>query len=274
MARAPKLGIIAGGGAYPAQIIAACQQQGRPFHVLALEGQSDHPVIDTVPHTRLRLGAAGEAERVLREEGCQEVILAGHVRRPSLREIRPDARAAKVLMKASMKAWGDDSLLGAIIKEFEKSGFRVVGIESILEDLLAPEGQIGRHKPDIDADTDVARGIEVARGLGTLDVGQSVVVQQGIVLGVEAIEGTDALIERCGTLRREGPGGVLVKLTKPGQDRRVDLPTIGVNTVRASAAAGLRGIAVEAGGTQIIDRAAVIGAADDAGLFVIGIKPG
>jgi DUF1009 family protein len=273
MARAPKLGIIAGGGAYPAQIIAACQQQGRPFHVLALDGQSDHPVIETVPHTRVRLGAAAEAERVLREEGCEDVILAGHVRRPSLREIRPDARAAKVLMKASMKAWGDDSLLGAIIKEFEKSGFRVVGIESIFEDLLAPEGSMGRHQPDAEADTDIARGIEVARGLGTLDVGQSVVVQQGIVLAVEAIEGTDALLERCRTLRREGPGGVLVKLTKPGQDRRVDLPTIGVNTVRGSAAAGLRGIAVEAGGTQIIDRAAVVDAADDAGLFLIGIKP-
>ncbi len=273
MARAPKLGIIAGGGAYPAQIIAACQQQGRPFHVLALEGQADHPAIESVPHTRIRLGAAGEAERVLREEGCEDVILAGHVRRPSLREIRPDARAAKVLMKASMKAWGDDGLLSAIIREFEKSGFRVVGVEAILDDLLAPEGQIGRHKPDAEAETDIARGIEVARGLGALDVGQSVVVQQGIVLGVEAIEGTDALIERCGALRREGPGGVLVKLAKPGQDRRVDLPTIGLDTVRGAHAAGLRGIAVEAGGTQIIDRAAVTDAADAAGLFLVGVRP-
>lgn len=272
MAEAAKLGIIAGGGAYPAQIIAACQQQDRPFHVLAIEGQADHPAIDAVPHTWVRLGAAADAEKVLRAEGCEEVILAGHVRRPSLREIRPDARAAKVLLKATMKAWGDDSLLGAIIKEFEKSGFRVVGVDAILSDLLAPEGPIGRHRPDTDAQRDIERGIAVARGLGALDVGQSVVVQQGIVLGVEAIEGTDALIRRCGGLKREGPGGVLVKLVKPGQDRRVDLPTIGVATVEGAQAAGLRGIAVEAGGTQILDRAAVAAAADTAGLFVIGVR--
>lgn len=272
MAEAAKLGIVAGGGAYPAQIIAACQQQDRPFHVLAIEGQADHPAIDAVPHTWVRLGAAADAEKVLRAEGCEEVILAGHVRRPSLREIRPDARAAKVLLKATMKAWGDDSLLGAIINEFEKSGFRVVGVDAILSELLAPEGPIGRHRPNADAQRDIERGIAVARGLGALDVGQSVVVQQGIVLGVEAIEGTDALIRRCGELKRDGPGGVLVKLVKPGQDRRVDLPTIGVATVEGVQAAGLRGIAVEAGGTQILDRAAVAAAADTAGLFVVGVR--
>jgi DUF1009 family protein len=274
MAGAPKLGIIAGGGAYPAQIIAACQQQDRPFHVLAIEGQADHPAIDAAPHTWLRLGAAGEAEKVLRAEGCQEVILAGHVRRPSLREIRPDARAAGVLLKATMKSWGDDSLLGAIIKEFEKSGFRVVGVDTILSELLAPAGPVGRHRPDADARRDIDRGVAVAQGLGALDVGQAVVVQQGIVLGVEAIEGTDALIRRCGELRRDGPGGVLVKLVKPGQDRRVDLPTIGVETVRVADAAGLQGIAVQAGGTQILDRPAVVEAADAAGLFVVGIEVG
>ncbi len=272
MAEAPKLGIIAGGGDFPAQIIAACQRQDRPFFVLALEGQADHPSVEASPHAWVRLGAAAETERILRAEGVEEVIFAGHVRRPSLREIRPDARAAKVLLKATMKAWGDDSLLGAIIKEFEKSGMRVVGVDSILSELLAPKGPLGRHRPDKDAERDIARGIEVAKGLGALDVGQSVVVQQGIVLGVEAIEGTDALIRRCGELRRDGPGGVLVKLVKPGQDRRVDLPTIGVETVRAAEAAGLRGIAVQAGGAQILDRPGVAAAADATGLFVVGIE--
>jgi DUF1009 family protein len=109
--------------------------------------------------------------------------------------------------------------------------------------------------------------------LGALDVGQAAVVQQGIVLGVEAVDGTDALLARCGPLRRDGPGGVLVKVAKPGQDRRADLPTIGPQTVAAAAAAGLSGIAVEAGATFVADRTAVAAAADRAGLFVVGVAP-
>jgi DUF1009 family protein len=123
------------------------------------------------------------------------------------------------------------------------------------------------------ARADIARGVAVARTLGALDVGQAVVVQHGVVLGVEAIEGTDRLLERCALLRGDGPGGVLVKLAKPGQERRVDLPTIGVETIARAAKAGLRGIAAEAGGTLIVDKDAVIAAADAGGLFVVGIDP-
>ena len=108
--------------------------------------------------------------------------------------------------------------------------------------------------------------------MGAADVGQATVIQDGLVLGVEALEGTDALLARCGPLRRQGPGGVLVKLRKPGQERRADLPTIGVATVEAAAQAGLRGIAVEAGGTLVVDAPAVTDAADRAGLFLIGMK--
>ena len=108
--------------------------------------------------------------------------------------------------------------------------------------------------------------------MGAADVGQATVIQDGLVLGVEALEGTDALLERCAPLRRAGPGGVLVKLSKPGQERRADLPTIGVKTVEGAAAAGLRGIAVEAGGTLVVDAPAVIAAADRQGLFLVGIK--
>jgi hypothetical protein len=127
--------------------------------------------------------------------------------------------------------------------------------------------------PDAQAEDDIALGFRVVRALGALDIGQAAVVQQGLVLGLEAIEGTDALIARCAALRREGPGGVLVKAPKPGQERRADLPTIGRRTVEAAAAAGLRGIAVEAGASLVIDHAAVAVAADRAGLFVVGVAP-
>lgn len=271
-APAPKLGIVAGGGDLPAQVIEACEKSGRPFYVVAVEGQADHPAIERVPHTFVRLGEARRVEKIARAEGIEEVVLAGWVRRPSLRAIRPDGRALRFLLKAGFRALGDDSLLSAIIKEVETAGYRVVGVHDIVEDLLAPEGQYGKIAPDEQAWQDIRRGLDVALGLGRVDVGQTVAVQQGIVLAVEAIEGTDAMIRRAGTLQRAGPKGVLVKLPKPGQERRVDMPTIGVKTVEEIAAAGLRGIAVEAGGALAIDLPGIVEAADRHKIFVIGMK--
>jgi DUF1009 family protein len=217
------------------------------------------------------LGAAGEGFRLLRQAGVEELVFAGGIKRPTVMSLRPDWRAAKFFARIGYRALGDNGFLSAVIKEMEVEGFRVIGADTILGKALATVGPFGRHAPDAQAESDIARGLEVARSLGALDIGQSVVVQQGLVLGVEAIEGTDALIARCAALRREGPGGVLVKIAKPGQERRADLPTIGTRTVAAATSAGLRGIAVEAGSTLVIDRVGVIEAADRAGLFVIGV---
>ena len=268
-----KLAIIAGGGTLPALLVQACREVGRPFLVVGLEGQADGGTLEGVPLTWCRLGAAAEGERILREFGAEEVVFVGKVRRPSLKEIRPDWRALKVIVKATVRALGDDGLLRAIIREFEASGFRVVAPHEVVRDLLANEGPYGRIRPDRQARIDIERGMAVAKAIGALDIGQAAVVQQGIVLGVEGIEGTDALIVRAGALQREGPGGVLVKAAKPRQERRIDLPGIGVETVEAVARAGLRGIAVEAGGALVIDRAKVAARADDLGIFVVGTPP-
>ncbi len=136
-----------------------------------------------------------------------------------------------------------------------------------------PSGPLTETRPDPVAWRDIRRGVEVVQALGAVDVGQGCVVQQGIVLAVEAVEGTDAMLARAGELRREGPGGVLVKLAKPGQDRRLDLPTVGSETVAQAAKAGLRGLAVEAGGALIMEQARMVEAADEAGLFLYGIDP-
>lgn len=269
-----KLGILAGGGLLPVRVIDACRATGRAFFVLAFEGHTDPATVTGVPHAWVRLGAVGEALQRLREAGVKDVVMAGPVLRPSFDELRPDWRGALFLAKIGVRALGDDGILSAVVRELESEGFHVVGADDIFNGLRTPEGLCGRHTPDESAWSDIARGIEVVRAIGAVDVGQAAVVQQGIVLGVEAIEGTDALLERCGPLRRQGRGGVLVKISKPGQERRVDLPTIGVDTVSRAAAAGLRGIALEAGGTLIIDRPAVAHAADQAGLFVIGVKVG
>jgi UDP-2,3-diacylglucosamine hydrolase len=146
-------------------------------------------------------------------------------------------------------------------------------VHEILAEALGPAGLLSRAGPDAMAMADIRRGIVVARALGAVDVGQGCVVQQGIVLAVEAAEGTDAMLARCAELAWPGPGGVLVKLVKPGQDRRTDLPTIGPETIRAAIAAGLRGVAFEAGGTILAQRDTTIAAADAAGIFLLGLDP-
>lgn len=268
---ASKLGIVAGGGEFPGLVIAACRAQNRPFHVLALSGHADAAVIGDAPVDWIRLGEAGTGFKLLKQAGVEEVVMIGPVRRPTLRELAPDFRTTRFFAKVGLKALGDDGLLRAVAREVEEEGFHIVGVDQVLSDCLAVPGLYGAVAPDAQAEADIQRGREVAKGIGALDVGQAVVVQQGIVLAVEAVEGTDAMIRRCAGLQREGLGGVLVKVRKPGQDRRLDLPTIGVATVREAAVAGLRGIAVEAGGALVLGRDAVAAEADHLGLFVLGI---
>jgi DUF1009 family protein len=266
------LGIVAGSGALPRRLIESCRAAGRGVFVLALEGEAEPATVDGVPHAWCRIGAAAHGFDLLRANAVTDLILAGAVRRPSLSALRPDWRAAKFFARVGYRALGDDGLLSAVIKELEREGFRVVGVDDLLEaDALLPAGPLGRFQPDARATADIEHGLRLARAIGALDIGQAVVVQQGLVLGVEAIEGTDGLLRRCAGLRRDGPGGVLVKTAKPGQEQRVDRPTIGAHTLVLAVEAGLRGIAAEAGATLILDRAEVIRAADEAGLFVVGV---
>ena len=198
--------------------------------------------------------------------------MIGHVRRPSLLELKPDWLAMKALARISFNALGDDGLLRAVGNAIEQEcGVKVIGAHEVLGGILTREGALGTVAPDSEAQRDITRGIAVARALGLVDVGQSVIIQQELVLGVEAIEGTDALITRCADLRREGAGGVLVKLAKPQQDDRFDLPAVGCTTVKKAAESGLRGIALEAGRSILIDRDQVKQLADEAGIFVVGI---
>ena len=269
---AGKLGILAGGGVLPRLLVNACRNNDRDVFILAFEGHTPPETPDGVEHAWVRLGAVGTALATLKNAGVQEIVLAGPIRRPSIVELRPDGVGLKLLAKAGARAFGDDGLLRAIIGQLEDEGFTIVGIDDVLEGIKASTAPLGKYEPDTIALEDVARGVEVLRHLGAADVGQAVVVQQGIVLGVEAAEGTDGLIARCGALAREGPGGVLIKLRKPGQEDRADLPTIGTETVRQAHHAGIRGIAVEAGATLVISAEAAIREADEAGMFIIGIS--
>ncbi len=265
------VGILAGGGNLPRLLVSACRARGDAVFVVVIEGHADPADFADTPHAVVRLGALGEALRRLREAGARDVVFAGSLRRPSLAALRPDARGAVFLARIGGRMLGDDGLLRAVAEEFEKDGLRLVGAHEVMGELLAREGAYGSLRPDAEAEADIARAFAVAKGVGALDVGQGAVSQQGIVLAVEAAEGTDRMLARCAELRREGRGGVLVKVCKPGQDRRLDLPTVGVATVEAAAAAGLSGIAVEAGAALVVEAEAMARRADELGLFVVGL---
>ncbi len=270
--RKPKLGIIAGGGRLPLQLIECCQSSGREFFVIALEGIADMGPITAVPHAVVRIGAVGESLEKLKAAGARELVLAGRVKRPALSGLRPDFVGAKLVARLGGAFFsGDDALLKSVISFLEDEGFSVVGADDVLSGLLAAPGVLGKVAPDARADADIAQGVKVARALGAVDVGQAVIVEHGYVLGVEAAEGTDQLIARCANLKREGKAGVLVKLKKPAQEGRVDLPSIGPDTVEKLAAAGFCGMAVEAGGSLIVDQDKTLARADALGLFIVGV---
>lgn len=270
-----KLGIIAGGGNLPGRLIRRCLDTGRSFFVIAIEGNAEPDLVnETIPHLWIRIGQAGTGFKRLAAEKVEEVVMIGTIRRPSFKDLVPDMRTTAFFAKIGGRALGDDGILRALIKEIEAEKMRVVGIQEVMSDVLVKSGVLTRKKPSKTDFDDIRRGVTVAFELGRLDVGQSVVIQEGLVLGVEGIEGTDELIKRCSGYKRKGSGGVLIKLRKPQQDMRIDLPTVGSRTLENAKQSGLNGLAVHAGNTLIADEEDFIRQADKLGLFVIGIEPG
>jgi hypothetical protein len=272
------VGLIAGGGALPFAVADSLAARGVSSVLFALRGACDAQMVERFRHHWISIGQLGRATKLFRAEGCRDLVFIGALTRPALSEIRLDwgtLRVAKQVWAAFRG--GDDHLLSGIGRILERDGFRMVGIGDVAPDLLMPAGCLTRAAPDAQAHADIARGFEVLRAMSPFDVGQAVVVIDGHVVGVEDIEGTDGLLARIARLRAQGRirsaamRGVLVKAPKSGQDLRFDLPTVGPKTIDGARDAGLAGIAVVAGATQIVDPQAVIAAADAAGLFVTGV---
>lgn len=269
------LGLIAGGGDLPKAIAESVRDSGRNVFVVSL-GADDW--VGEFPHIAAALGEVGKVLNALREAGCGDVVLAGRLARPKFSELKLDAKGVLVaprIVAAARK--GDDALLRAVVDTFSREGFNAVGAHEAAPGLLAEAGVLGRIKPSREDEDDIAAAFKIVRRLGELDVGQAAVVCEGLPLVVEAAEGTDAMIARVATLPAHFRGdekhrkGVLAKAPKPIQDRKTDLPVIGVATVRNAASVGLKGIAVEAGGALILGKRAVIAEADKLGLFVVGV---
>ncbi|OLP60014.1 hypothetical protein BJF93_10585 [Xaviernesmea oryzae] len=277
--RAGRLAIIAGGGRLPVDVAEAARARGEDPLIITLAGEAEAGW-QAFEHVTLSIGDFKAITALLIRHGVDRVVLSGWVRRrPDWRQIRPTfkmlSRVPSVVR--TLISGGDDAVLKMAIALIETSGARVIGVQEIVPALLAETGPLGLHRPDAAALRDIAAGCDAARALGRLDIGQGAVAIGGRVVALEGAEGTDGMLARVEALRREGRisqrrRGVLVKMCKPQQELRADLPSIGLSTVELAQRAGLAGIAVEAGRSLLLDRAAALAAADAAGLFIMGIE--
>jgi DUF1009 family protein len=273
------LAIICGGGSLPFAVADAVIARGRKTILFAIRGAADPYRAANYAHHWVSIGQAGKLFARMREERCRDVVFIGSVIRPPIWKIRIGWETLLMLPTIlSSFSGGDNHLLSTLERVVERAGFRVVAAHDVAPDIVVAEGAMTRRIPQAADHADIARGLTLLRAIGSLDVGQAVVVVNQHVLAVEGIEGTDEMLARIADLRRRGRVntrsgvGVLVKAPKPDQDHRFDLPTIGPNTVEAVREAGLGGIAVAAGETLIAEPQLVVAAADRAGLFVAGVK--
>ena len=268
-----KLAIIAGKGDLPKMIIAKCLEQNRDFFVILIKDEPSN--VDFLQYTNqiIGFGEISKIINILKANQIKELVFAGGVKKPSMAGIRVDKKGAILVSKIlGNKFFGDNNLLSTIINFFEKEGFCVIGAEQIIDDLLAKKGVFGAIKPSTQMLEDIEIGQNALLVMSDLDIGQSIVVQQKQIVGVEAIEGTDNLIKRCQDLQfRQGNKMILVKMKKHNQSTKIDLPALGVETIKNLANCGFAGVAVQANYCLIINQKEVIKLADEFGLFIIGI---
>jgi DUF1009 family protein len=270
-----RIGILAGGGRLPLTIAESVTAAGGSAHIVAIEGEADAHIA-RFPHTWVNWGHVGRMVATLRQH-ADALVIAGSVRRPNVWRMRPDLGFFLSLPQIleMMAGGGDDSVLSRVVRFFEAKGIEVRGAHEVAPDLLAPAGPAGALALGGEARADADLGFAVRAALGPLDAGQAVVVADGRVLAIEGAEGTDAMLARVAGLRgarmRTTPSGVLAKGPKPGQELRVDMPAIGPRTVEHAAAAGLAGVAVEAGAVLLLDRDEAATMADRSGVAIEGL---
>jgi hypothetical protein len=262
-------GLIAGGGVFPLMVADAARGKGLRVVAVAHEGETDPLLAEKVDElVWIKLGQLGRLIKVLRKAGVTKTVLAGTINKQKMFEnVRPDLRGLTLMSKLAI--FHDDDILRAVARELEKEGIQIVSSAEDLPDLLAPRGNLTRRKPNASEQEDVEFGWSIAKELGRLDIGQCVVVRRKTVLALEAIEGTNETILRGGKLAKEK--AVVVKVSKPNQDLRFDVPSVGVQTIEAMAEVKASVLAIEAGKTLIFDKPAMISYADRSGIAVVSL---
>ncbi len=268
------LAILAGGGRFPVLVAEGARARGRAVTIAAIRGEAD-PAIEAFPHRWIGRGQLGTLIALMKRAGARDLVIVGGIRQrrlPHLSELDIGG-IFEVIRQWRILRHGDDGLLRKIARLLERRGIRVVGAAEVVPELLMPVGALGARQPSEAERADICIGLRAARAHGDDDLGQAVIVAQGKVAVKEGPAGTDAMVGVYAEMRKSAAKGcgVLVKCPKPRQDRRLDMPAIGPDTIRGAAAAGLAGVAVEAGGTIVADRDEVARLADELGLFVWGI---
>lgn len=267
-----RVGIIAGRGELPINLAVNLKKRGQDPFLLLVKGEASPEDYAGFPFETIAITKVGKFLKILERENCQRVTMAGPVARPDFKNIFPDLEGMKLLARiGSSVTKGDDGLMRAISSYIEDKGFELVGVHELNTEFLIKTGAMGAIHPNEDDMADIGEGVRIVQAIGALDIGQAVIIRNGYVLGVEAAEGTEKLVERCGEFSWDQPAGVLVKMAKPGQDLRADMPTIGPDTIRQVTKAHLRGLAIEADRCLIVGKEEVFRLADEAGLYLYGI---
>lgn len=263
------IGIIAGGGQFPLLVARSAKASGLLPFVCGFHGHTDAALEDCAEKFSLvYLGQLGKLVAFFREHSVKRVCFAGAINKPRALDIRPDLTMAKLLFSAKSK--GDDVLLRTLIFFFEGEGFDVVSAADLVPDLRAPAGVLGSKQPSQEDLENIAYGWPIARSMGAFDIGQCLVVRSSMVIGVECIEGTDACLTRSGELG--GKGCVAIKMVKPGQDERIDLPSVGLRTIELLSTYGYSCLALEAGKTLFFDKSEALRLADSKKIAIVALS--
>lgn len=266
------IGVVFGSGEYPRKVVRACIEGGADCCVVFVGDDDASDEFREIPSIHIKIGKIGAAIDFFRQHNVKKVVFAGAVKRPNFRELSLDAKGASWLLKLGRSIFaGDDALLRAVATLLQEEGFEIVAGTEIIGNVFVKTGILSAKKPTEEESRDIKKGFEVAKTVGALDIGQSVIVCDGDVLGVECVEGTDALIQRCATLRKSEYGGVLVKASKPQQDQRLDLPTVGLDTLVNLHKYHFSGLAVESGHCIILDKDQFIKQCADFSIFFVGV---
>jgi DUF1009 family protein len=278
--RQDPLAIVAGGGTLPFAVADAAISRGRNVVLFPIKGAANAERINAYPHRWIGIAQGQKLTRLLRTEGCRDVVLIGSLNRPSAWQILLNIHDILLMLPTLIAALrrGDNHLLSAVAHFAEQNGFRIVGAHDVAPDILVKQGNLTARQPTADQQESIRLGLALLSAIGPFDVGQAAVVIKQNAVAVEGIEGTDAMLRRVRELRQIGRittrsgEGVMVKAPKPQQDRRFDLPAIGPKTVRGVAEAGLAGLAVVAGQTVIAEPEELIREADRLKVFVIAVE--
>ncbi|MGC2434519.1 MAG: UDP-2,3-diacylglucosamine diphosphatase LpxI [Desulfobaccales bacterium] len=263
------IGLIAGKGQFPLLFAQAARARGASIIAAAHRGETNPALAELVQEFHwVYVGQLGKIIHIFKDAGVQRAVMAGGISRGRLfRDFRPDLRALSVVRRAG--AGHDDRLLQAVAAELEKEGITIAPSTLFLDQLLAPPGKLSKRAPTREEFLDIDLGFRLAKEIGRLDIGQCVVVRRQVVVALEAIEGTDECIRRAGALA--GPGTVVVKVSKPDQDLRFDVPAVGPDTIRSLVDARAAVLAIEAGKTLTFDRPLMLAEAQPARIAIWGV---